>query len=63
MAALTSIAQATGSPRIVYGTSIKYPMGDPSRDRDNELMLRIHIAQVALNSIESDVTVSTIFNP
>ena len=61
--ALTILGKQVGAKRIVAGTKISHPCGDPGLPMDDELALRGKIVESALKAIQTDVDGPTIFVP
>ena len=49
---MLEVARSVGSPRIVAGKSVLYPLGDPAAGVEKEKRLRRALVQEALDSIE-----------
>jgi glycine reductase len=60
---MTSIAKQVGVNRIVLGTNIPYPCGDPNMSEKDDLLLRREIVKCALNALQTEVGGPTIFTP
>jgi glycine/betaine/sarcosine/D-proline reductase family selenoprotein B len=58
---MTPVALMVGSPRIVPAVKIVNPMGNPDLNPEAEKTLRRDIAAKALQSLQTDVSVSTLF--
>ncbi len=61
--AMTMLAKQVGSNRIVAGTFIPHPCGDPNLLPENDLALRRKIIKCALRAIQTDVSEPTVFIP
>lgn len=59
--ALPTIATMIGANRVVRGTAIMYPFGDPGRSPAGELALRRRIVERALELLETDVEPATVW--
>ncbi len=60
---MSSMAKQLKVNRIVTGTKIPYPCGDPSLSADADLMLRRAILQSCLKALATEVKAPTIFSP
>ena len=58
---MTPVALMVGSPRIVTAVKIVNPMGNPELSMEAEKALRCEIATKALQSLQTDVSTSTLF--
>lgn len=58
---MTSIALMVGVPRVVQGVKIVNPMGNEEMDPEAETLLRLDIANSALNALQSEVKEPTLF--
>jgi glycine reductase len=58
--ALPTIAAMIGANRIVRGTAITSPFGDPQRSPASELALRRRIVERALELLETEVEPGTV---
>ena len=61
--AMTMIAQQIGANRIVAGTKIPHPCGDPNISPNADKALRREIVNNALIALETDVKSPTVFVP
>lgn len=61
MTALPTIAAMVGANRILRGTAITHPTGDPSLAVDAERDLRRHIVERALEMLETEVQPVTVW--
>ncbi len=61
--AMSSMAKQLKVNRIVTGTKIPYPCGDPSLSAEADLMLRRAIIQACLTALASNVKTPTVFAP
>lgn len=61
MANLIPVSKTVGANKIVPTISIPYPLGDPSTSREEQLKLRSHRVEVALNSLTEDIKEQTVF--
>ena len=61
--AMTSIARQLGAKRIVSGTKIPHPCGDPNLSAQNDKSLRREIVKCALGALQTDVTGPGVFQP
>ena len=61
--AMSMMAKQLGANRVVTGTKIPHPMGDPSLPPEADKALRRKIVNCALTALQSDVDGPTIFVP
>ncbi len=61
--AMTMLAKQTGANRIVQGTKIPHPCGDPNLPPEADLALRREIVLTAFKALQKDVAGPTVFNP
>ncbi len=61
--AMASLAKQFGAKRIVTGTKIPHPCGDPNLPAEADKAVRREIVKCALTSLQTDVTGSTVFAP
>lgn len=61
--AMTSIARQLGAKRIVSGTKIPHPCGDPNLSAQNDKTLRREIVKCALGALQTDVSGANVFLP
>ena len=61
--ALTMLGKQVGANRIVAGTKISHPCGDPGLSEKDDRELRGKIVEKALESVQTDVDSPTIFVP
>lgn len=61
--AMTMLAKQLGANRIVTGTKIPHPCGDPNLPKEADRTLRREIVKCALKALQTDVTGPTIFVP
>ena len=60
---MTMLAKQIGANRIVTGTKIPHPCGDPSLPEDADRSLREEIVNCALGALKTEVSNSTVFIP
>jgi glycine reductase len=60
---MTMVAKQTRSNRIVAGTSVPHPCGDPSAPPEADREMRKEIVRTALQALQTNVDGSTIFMP
>lgn len=60
---MSSMAKQLKVNRVVTGTKIPHPVGDPSLSADADLMLRRAILQTCLTALAADVKAPTVFTP
>lgn len=61
MCNLIPVAKTVGSNRIVPTISIPYPMGDPSKSKDEQFKLRYKMVGTALKALATDIEEQTVF--
>ena len=61
--ALTMLGKQVGANRIVTGTKIPHPCGDPSLPAEDDIALRRKIVECSLEAVQTDVKGPTIFFP
>ena len=61
--AMSLLARQLGADRIVTGTKILHPLGDPSLSPHSDLALRQEIVKTALSALQTNVAGPTIFTP
>lgn len=61
MCNLIPVAKTVGSNRIVPTISIPYPMGDPSKTKEEQFNLRYKMVKTALNALSTDIQEQTVF--
>ena len=60
---MVSVATTVGANRIVRGTAITHPLGDPSRPPDEEARLREHITRVSVEALLARPEEGQVFEP
>jgi glycine reductase len=58
---IVPLAESIGPNRIVPGRAITHPLGDPTRSRAEEKALRRGLVQRALEALQTDIQVQTVF--
>jgi glycine reductase len=58
---MVAVGSQVGAPRIVRGTRIPHPLGDPSLSPEMERNLRRKLVLKALDALRSPVWESTVF--
>ena len=61
--AMTMLAKQFGTNRIVAGTKIPHPCGDPDLPLDADKVVRREIIKSALMALQTDVSEPTVFVP
>lgn len=61
--AMTKMAQQIRSNRIVTGTKIPHPCGNPELSSEGDLAVRLEIVKTALQALQTEVEGPTVFNP
>ena len=61
--AMVSVSRQIGANRVVTGTKIPHPLGDPNVPPEADLTIRREIVKCALTALQSEVSAPTIFVP
>lgn len=61
--AIMTLSRQVGANRIVAGTNIPFPCGDPNLPAEGDRLLRREIIQSALRALQSPIKEPTIFFP
>ncbi len=61
--AMTMLGKQIGANRIVIGTKIPHPCGDPTLPEEADQGLRREIVKCALSALQTDVSAPTVFVP
>ncbi len=61
--AMTMLSKQLGANRVVTGTKIPHPCGDPNLSPEADKSLRREIVNTALKSIQTEVKGPTVFVP
>lgn len=61
--AMTKIATHTKANRIIAGTKLPHPCGDPNLPDGADLALRKRILERALEALQTDVSETKVFYP
>jgi glycine reductase len=61
--AMVSVAATVGANRIVRGTAITHPLGDPARPSEDERSLRERIVQAGMDALRVTPQADQIFQP
>jgi betaine reductase len=61
--AMTMVAKQAGVNRVIVGSKIPHPCGDPTLSQEGDRMVRREIVQSALAAIKTDVGCPAIFFP
>ncbi len=61
MCNLIPVAKTVGSNRIVPTVSIPYPMGDPSKSKEDQFKMRYKMVGTALKALATDIDEQTVF--
>lgn len=59
---IVPISQTVGANRIVPSVAIPYPLGDPSKTKEEEKVIRRAILEKALEALKSPIKEQTVFN-
>ena len=60
---MTKMATQVRANRIVTGTKIPHPCGNPDMSEEADLALRREIVKCALRALQTDVSSPTVFMP
>lgn len=58
---IVPISRTVGANRIVPAIAIPHPLGDPTRTRDEEKILRRALVEKALRALETKIDEQTVF--
>ncbi len=61
--AMTMLSKQIGANRVVTGTKIPHPCGDPSLSTEHDKALRRAIIECALGTLRADIKGPTVFVP
>ena len=61
--AMAMLGKQIGSNRVVTGTKIPHPCGDPALPEETDRALRKEIVLCSLSTLQTEVSHPTIFNP
>ncbi len=61
--AMSMLGKQAGANRVVMGTKLIHPCGDPNMSPEADLALRQKIVKTALNALQTDVGGPTVFIP
>ena len=61
--ALSSVALSVGANRILRGTAITHPAGDPTRPPDREFDYRLALVRQALELLQLRLAEARVFEP
>ena len=61
--AMTMVSRQIGANRVVTGTKIPHPCGDPNLSSEDDRALRREIVACALGALKTEVDESTVFVP
>ncbi len=61
MCNLIPVALTTGTNKIVPTISIPYPLGDPATPLEDQLKLRFHRVDVALDALTDEINEPTVY--
>jgi betaine reductase len=61
IATIVPIMLTVGANRIIPGVAIPYPVGDPSRGKEGDRMVRREILERAIKAIQTPIGEQTIF--
>lgn len=62
MANLIPVSRTVGVNRLVATISIPYPLGDPTKSKDEQFDLRYKLVGQALDALTTDITEARVFN-
>ncbi len=60
---MTSLAEQMKANRIVRGTKIPHPCGDPNLSPEADLALRRELVMTAIKALQTNVDRPTVFTP
>lgn len=58
---LTDIAASIGANRVIQGSSIPHPLGNPSMEKEKELTFRKDLVGKALTALETELSEKKVF--
>ncbi len=58
---IVPISKTVGANRIIPAVAIPYPLGDPSKTREEEQVLRRSIIEKAIGAMETKIEDQTVF--
>jgi len=58
---IVPISKTVGANRIVPAVAIPYPLGDPSKSKDEEKALRRRLVEKALRALQTRIEGQTVF--
>ncbi len=61
--AMSMVGKQMGANRVITGTKITHPCGDPTLPEEADRALRREIVKCALSALQADVSKPTIFVP
>ncbi len=61
--AMAMMAKQLGTNRVIMGTKIPHPCGDPNLSPEADKALRREIVKCALSALQAEVSGPTIFTP
>ncbi len=61
--AMSAMGKQLGANRVITGTKIPHPCGDPTLSPEADKVLRREIIKCALSALQTDVDGPTIFTP
>ena len=61
--AMTMLAKQIGANRVVTGTKIPHPCGDPTLPEETDRALRREIVKCGLSALQTEVSGPTVFVP
>ncbi len=60
---MSAMGKQLGANRVITGTKIPHPCGDPTLSQEADKSLRREIINCALSALQTDVDGPTIFTP
>lgn len=60
--AIPPVALTVGANRIIRGVAIPHPVGDPTKNSDDELELRKRLLEKALMALTTSISKQTLFD-
>lgn len=61
--AMSMLGKQAGAGRVIAGVKMSHPCGDPNLSGEADLALRKKILEYALDALQTDVDLPTIFKP
>jgi glycine reductase len=58
---IVPISQTVGANRIIPAVAIPHPLGDPTKTKEEEKLIRRHLVEKALRALQTEITEQTVF--